>query len=146
MRRSSTASRVREAGDNCHLNLTKSGSYKYTIQRLAIANAFLNQNQIHETALRDNTAWASIYIDQNLNFSTQTDNICNKAKRTLAALKRAAPLLSTLFTQVEKHIQILAMFRNSATVKSNISVFIKNLNFRNKLSRENFVLKLIDLM
>ena len=94
MRRSSTASRVREAGDNCHLNLTKSGSYKYTIQRLAIANTFLNQNQIHETALRDNTAWASIYIDQNLNFSTQTDNICNKAKRTLAALKRAAPLLS----------------------------------------------------
>ena len=35
------------------------------------------------------------------------------------------------FTQVEKHIQILAMFRNSATVKSNISVFIKKLNFRN---------------
>ena len=35
------------------------------------------------------------------------------------------------FTQVEKHIQIFAMFRNSATVKSNISVFIKNLNFRN---------------
>ena len=35
------------------------------------------------------------------------------------------------FTQIEKHIQIFAMFRNSATVKSNISVFIKNLNFRN---------------
>ena len=35
------------------------------------------------------------------------------------------------FTQVEKHIQIFAMFRNSATVKSNISVFIKKLNFRN---------------
>ena len=28
------------------------------------------------------------------------------------------------FTQVEKHIQIFAMFRDSATVKSNISVFI----------------------
>ena len=28
------------------------------------------------------------------------------------------------FTQVEKHMQILAMFRNSATVKSNISLFI----------------------
>ena len=26
-------------------------------------------------------------------------------------------------TQVEKHMQILAMFRDSATVKSNISVF-----------------------
>ena len=39
-----------------------------------------------------------------------------------------------IFTQVEKHIQILAMFRNNATVKSNISVFIKKLNFRNKLS------------
>ena len=28
------------------------------------------------------------------------------------------------FTQVEKHIQIFAMLRYSATVKSNISVFI----------------------
>ena len=28
------------------------------------------------------------------------------------------------FTQVEKDMQILAMFHNSATVKSNISVFI----------------------
>ena len=28
------------------------------------------------------------------------------------------------FTQVEKHIQIFAMFHDSATVKSNISVFI----------------------
>ena len=28
------------------------------------------------------------------------------------------------FTQVEKHIQLFAMFRDSATVKSNISVFI----------------------
>ena len=35
------------------------------------------------------------------------------------------------WVKVEKHIQIFAMFRNSATVKSNISVSIKNLNFRN---------------
>ena len=41
-----------------------------------------------------------------------------------------------VFTQVEKRIQIFAMFRNSATVKSDISVFIKNLNFRNKLVRK----------
>ena len=40
-------------------------------------------------------------------------------------------MIKKKFTQVEKHIQIFAMFRDSATVKSNISVFIENLNFRN---------------
>ena len=39
-----------------------------------------------------------------------------------------------IFTQVEKHMQIFAMFRDSATVKSNISVFIQILIFRNQLS------------
>ena len=38
------------------------------------------------------------------------------------------------FTEVEKHMQILAMFRDSATVKSNISVFLQILIFRNQLS------------
>ena len=34
-RQPSTTSRVREAGDNCHINWTKSGSYSFTVEWLA---------------------------------------------------------------------------------------------------------------
>ena len=50
----------------------------------------LNDNQIeHDKA----SPYVGITIDQNLNFNIQTNNICNKANRALAALKRAAPFL-----------------------------------------------------
>ena len=42
-RRSSTASRVREAGDNCHLNLTKSGSYNITFSHVRYIAMYVKQ-------------------------------------------------------------------------------------------------------
>ena len=51
----------------------------------------LNDNQIEHVKA---SPYLGITIDQNLNFNIHTNNrLCNKANRTLGALKRAAPFL-----------------------------------------------------
>ena len=53
-------------------------------------NLALNDNQIEHVKA---SPYLGITIDQNLNFTIQTNIICNKANRALGALKRAAPFL-----------------------------------------------------
>ena len=50
----------------------------------------LNDNQIEHVKA---SPYLAITIDQNLNFNTQTDNICNQANIALGALKKAAHFL-----------------------------------------------------